>query len=165
MRIIGVDPGTRILGYCVIDQENDAPQCLTWGTIQGGPSKEVATRLGILYSDLKNIIEQWKPSILAIEEPFVAPARGAKSAVTVGQAQAIALLLAVQYGLTIYRYAPTTVKSTVANYGAGSKQQVQHSVRVLLGLGQEQIPEDASDAIAIALCHIYQTRARELVGQ
>tara|TARA_B100000686_G_scaffold312613_1_gene357307 strand:+ start:101 stop:601 length:501 start_codon:yes stop_codon:yes gene_type:complete len=163
MRIIGVDPGTKILGYCVIDQKNDALQCLTWGVIKGGPSKEVADRLGILYSGLHSVIEEWKPDVLAIEEPFVAPTRGAKSAVTVGQAQSIALLLAVQNEIPIHRYAPTNVKSTVANYGAGSKQQVQHSVRVLLELGEEEMPEDASDAIAIALCHIYQTRYRQLV--
>ena len=86
---------------------------------------------------MHDIIEEWKPDVLAIEEPFVAPTRGAKSAVTVGQAQSIALLLAVQNEMSIYRYAPTNVKSTVANYGAGSKLQVQQSVRVLLGLGEE----------------------------
>ena len=163
MRILGVDPGTKILGYCVIDQNNEALQCLTWGVVKGGPSKEVANRLGILYSGLHDIIEEWKPDVLAIEEPFVAPTRGAKSAVTVGQAQSIALLLAVQNEMSIHRYAPTNVKSTVANYGAGSKLQVQHSVRVLLGLGEEEMSEDASDAIAIALCHIYQPRYRQLV--
>ena len=77
MRILGVDPGTKILGYCVIDLNNEALQCLTWGVVKGGPSKEVANRLGILYSGLHDIIEEWKPDVLAIEEPFVAPTRGA----------------------------------------------------------------------------------------
>ncbi|MQF85883.1 MAG: crossover junction endodeoxyribonuclease RuvC [SAR202 cluster bacterium] len=158
MRVIGVDPGTKVLGYCILDTLDRDVKCLTSGTILGGSSKEVAYRLGILYRELQNVIEYWKPDTLAIEEPFVAPSRGAKSAILVGQAQSVALILAVRHGISIHRYAPTKVKSLVASYGAGTKQQVQASVRILLGLGDEPLSEDASDAIAIALCHIYQTK-------
>ena len=165
MRILGVDPGTRTMGYSVLDLDDDAdtPRCLDYGTFDGGRSKEIAERLHLLLGALQALAERWTPDQLAIEEPFVAAARGAKSAVAVGQAQAVALLVAARAGIPIHRYSPATVKSAVANYGAGDKAQVQRSVRILLGLGDEPMAEDASDAIAIALCHAQTLRAAERV--
>ena len=165
MRILGVDPGTQTMGYSVLDlgDDSDTPRCLDYGTFDGGRSKEIAERLHSLLGDLQALMERWGPDQLAIEEPFVAAARGAKSAVAVGQAQAVALLVAAHAGIPIHRYSPASVKSAVANYGAGDKAQVQRSVRILLGLGDEPMAEDASDAIAIALCHAQTLRAEERV--
>ena len=109
-------------------------------------------------------MDRWTPDQLAIEEPFVSPQRGAKSAVAVGQAQAVALIVAAEAGLPVRRYPPAKVKRAVANYGAGTKRQVQRSAQLLLGLGGEPMSEDASDAIAIALCHAHELRAGERVN-
>ena len=161
MRILGVDPGTRFLGYGVLDVDGERTDCVTWGTLEGGKSKEMHERLYLLQQGLAEVVERWRPDHLAIEEPFVAPTRGAKSAIAVGQAQAVALLLAVGAGMSVHRYAPSTVKAAVANYGGGTKAQVQQTVRLLLKLGPGPMSEDASDALAVALCHIQQWRAAE----
>ena len=163
MRVLGVDPGTRFLGYGVLDVDGDRSSCLAWGTIEGGKSKEIHIRLFQIQQVLRDVIERWKPDQLAIEEPFVAPERGAKSAVAVGQAQAVALLLAAAHDIPVHRYAPSQVKSTVANYGMGSKAQVQRTVQLVLGLGTEPMSEDASDALAIALCHAQFSRTANRV--
>lgn len=164
MRILGVDPGTRTMGYGLLDLNDGPPACVAWGTLEGGPSKEIADRLRLLFAGLKDVVDRWAPDQLAIEEPFVSPQRGAKSAVAVGQAQAVALLVAAEAGLPVRRYPPAKVKSAVANYGAGTKQQVQRSAQLLLGLDGEPMPEDASDALAVALCHAHQLRDSERVG-
>ncbi len=165
MRILGVDPGTQKMGYSILDldDDSDTPCCLDYGTFDGGRSKEIAERLHVLLGELEALAQRWAPDQLAIEEPFVAAARGAKSAVAVGQAQAVALLVAARAGIPIHRYSPASVKSAVANYGAGDKAQIQRSVRILLGLGDAPMAEDASDAIAIALCHANTLRAAERV--
>ncbi len=164
LRVLGVDPGTRFLGYGVLDVDGGQMECLAWGTLQGGKSRDIHERLFSIHQGLHDIATRWRPDQLAVEEPFVAPARGAKSAVAVGQAQAVALLIAAAFSMSVHRYAPSQVKSTVANYGAGSKAQVQRAVQLVLGLGVEPMSEDASDALAIALCHVQQARLKALVG-
>lgn len=164
MRVLGVDPGTRFLGYGVLDVDGGDVKCLAWGTLEGGKNRDIHERLFTLYQGLHDIATRWRPDQLAVEEPFVAPARGAKSAVAVGQAQAIALIIAAAFGMSVHRYAPSKVKATVANYGAGTKAQVQRAVQLVLGLGPDPMSEDASDALAIALCHTQQTRLQALVG-
>lgn len=165
MRILGVDPGTRFLGYGVIDVDGEALSCRAWGTLEGGPSKEIGERLFRIQEALREVVDRWEPDHVAIEEPFVAPQRGAKSAIAVGQAQAVALLLAARSSIPIHRYGPSQVKSAVANYGAGTKDQVQRTVQLLLGLGNGPMSEDASDALAIALCHVqYWRAAQRLAG-
>ena len=163
MRVLGVDPGTHHLGYGVLDVEQHSAGCLAWGTLEGGPSREVGERLLRIYQGLADVVDRWHPDGLAVEEPFVAPARGAKSAVAVGQAQAVALLVAAGVGMTVHRYSPAEVKSAVADYGAGGKAQVQRMVRVLLDLGEGPMSEDASDALAVALCHAQRWRTAQRV--
>ena len=163
MRVLGVDPGTRLMGYGVLDTDGERTECIAWGALEGGKSREIHQRLFRLHQGLADVVERFRPDELAIEEPFVAPERGAKSAVAVGQAQAVALLLAAAFGMSVHRYSPSQVKSSVANYGAGSKAQVQRSVQLLLGLGTDPMSEDASDALAVALCHLQHRRAADLV--
>jgi crossover junction endodeoxyribonuclease RuvC len=164
MRVLGVDPGTKFMGFGVLDVDGDMPRCLDWGTLEGGNSKLVHERLYRIQTALIEVVERWKPDQLAIEEPFVAPARGAKSAVAVGQAQAVALLLAAPSGMEVHRYGPSQVKSAVANYGGGTKAQVQRTVQILLGLPREPMSEDASDALAVALCHLQYQRTAARLG-
>ena len=166
MRVLGVDPGTRFLGYGVLDtppEAGGAASCLAWGTLEGGRSKEIGERLLRIRQGLAEVVERWRPDQLAVEEPFVAIEHGAKSAVAIGQAQAVALILAAEAGIPVFRYLPSQVKSTVADYGAGTKQQVQRAVRLLLGLGEDAMSLDASDALAVALCHLQHWRVAERV--
>jgi crossover junction endodeoxyribonuclease RuvC len=164
MRVLGVDPGTRFLGYGVLEVDGPTTKCLAWGTLEGGKSREIHQRLYILHQALQEVVERWTPDEMAVEEPFVAPARGAKSAVAVGQAQAVALLLAAAGDMTVHRYLPSQVKAAVANYGAGNKAQVQRAVQLVLGLGNDPMGEDASDALAIGLCHIQHSREANITG-
>ncbi len=160
MRILGVDPGTHHMGFGVLDIDVKVTRCLQWGTLEAtGHNDPIHQRLQTLYNGLRQVVERWHPDHLAVEEPFVAPQRGAKSAVAVGQAQAVALLIAAQSNLEVHRYAPTQVKSAIGDYGAGTKAQVQRMVRTVLGLGTEPMSEDASDALAVALCHLYTWRS------
>jgi crossover junction endodeoxyribonuclease RuvC len=165
MRVLGVDPGTKFLGYGVLEVDGPSTRCLAWGTLEGGKSREIHRRLFLLHQSLREVVDRWSPDEMAIEEPFVAPERGAKSAVAVGQAQAIALLLAAATGMSVHRYAPSQVKAAVANYGAGNKAQIQRAVQLVLGLGpSDAMGEDASDALAIGLCHIQYSRTASITG-
>ena len=155
MRVLGVDPGTRFLGYGVLEVDGPSTKCLAWGTLEGGKKLEIHQRLFVLHQALREVVDRWDPDEMAIEEPFVAPARGA---------QAVALLLAAACGMTVHRYVPSQVKAAVANYGAGSKAQVQRAVQLVLGLGTDPMGEDASDALAIGLCHIQHSRTANSTG-
>ena len=165
MRILGVDPGTHQLGFGVLDSTGSTPRCLAWGHISAGRNAPIHERLHQLHQELRQVVERWQPQHLAVEEPFVAPERGAKSAVAVGQAQAIAFLLAAETGMQVHCYAPSQVKLAVGDYGASAKSQVQRMVQMVLGMEQKPMSEDASDALAIALCHLHHWRAGEQVRQ
>ena len=156
-RILGVDPGTHRLGFGVLEVEAAEPRILDWGCLEARRSEPVHLRLHHLHRQLGLVVERWRPGHLAVEEPFVNSQRGAKSAMAVGQAQAVALLLAAEAGMEVFRYAPTQVKQMVSGSGAGAKDQVQRMVQMLLGLKQDPMPEDASDALAVALCHAWHS--------
>jgi crossover junction endodeoxyribonuclease RuvC len=163
MRVLGVDPGTQHLGYGVVDVDGTAVRAVAWGTVEGGRGLDIAVRLHRIHQGLAAITAQHRPEVLAVEEPFVSVERGAKAAVAVGQAQAVALLLAAGMNIPIHRYSPAKVKSAVANYGAGSKAQVQRTVQLVLGMSAEPMSEDASDALAVALTHVQEWRAAQRV--
>ena len=163
MRVLGVDPGTLRLGYGVVEEEADAPRCLEWGCLVAQKAEPVHRRLHQLYRGLEEVVERWRPDHLAVEEPFVAPTRGAKSGVVVGQAQAVALLLAAEANMEVHRYLPSHVKQALAGYGAGTKSQIQRMVQLVLGLDILPHPQDASDALAVGICHLRHLRAAERV--
>lgn len=166
MRILGVDPGTHRLGFGILEVDGPDVRCLDFGCLEAGKRDPIQARLHLLHQGLMDVASRWQPDHLAVEEPFVAPERGAKSGVAVGQAQALALLVAADRGLEVHRYAPSTVKAAASGYGAGTKDQVQRALRLLLGLGPEPMSEDASDAIAVALCHVqhWRTSLRAVVS-
>ena len=163
MRVVGVDPGTVKLGFGVVEEEGGGLRCLDWGCLTADQGAPIHQRLHQLHQELGAVMERWRPEELAVEEPFVAPSRGAKSAVAVGQAQAVALLLAAAHDMQVHRYSPAQVKQAVADYGAGTKAQVQRMVQLLLGLEDASMSLDASDALAVALCHLSHRRAAERV--
>ena len=161
MRILGIDPGTYRMGVGVMDSDNGELE-LVQPILLSPPKKDsLAVRLYYLYDKLIEIIGEWKPSEVAIEQPFVS--RNVRAAMAVGQAQAVAMVAAAYYGLPISMYSPREVKRSVTDYGGSSKEQVHEMVRVLLGLSELPGPSDVSDALAVAICHATSSQAREVI--
>ncbi len=149
-RILGIDPGSRITGYGVIDRRGANLGFVACGTIRTGRGRPLAERLVEIYEGLVNVIDLHAPDIAAVEEVFVA--RNPRSALLLGQARGVAVLAAMKSGIRVYDYSPRVVKQAVAGYGQADKAQVQHMVRALLGLSA--MPgNDAADALAVAICH------------
>jgi len=155
MRTLGVDPGTINLGYSVIEGEEEM-HMVDCGVINLSPRVSMEERLRSLYAELSKIIVKYKPNEVAIEEPFIG--HNIRSAFAVGRAQAIAILAAVNQELPVYYYSPARIKQQITNYGQSDKQQVQEMVRIQLGLSELPQPSDAADALAVAICHIQQSR-------
>ena len=155
MRILGIDPGTIKLGYSIVDAEEEI-QVVDYGVLNFPPRMPIEERLCALYVGLSEIIAKHRPDEVAIEEPFIG--RNVHSALAIGRAEAVAILAAANQGLAIHYYSPAQVKKQVTGYGRSDKQQVQEMVKIQLGLPQLPQPSDAADALAIAICHIQQSR-------
>ena len=149
--VLGIDPGTAILGYGVVLVEEDQLRPLDYGVITTPASLPVASRLLLLFDGLRRVIDRANPSEVAVEQLFFA--RNVQSALAVGQARGVALLAAAQSSLPICEYTPLQVKQAVAGYGRATKEQVQKMVQVMLRLDEIPRPDDAADALAIAMCH------------
>ena len=164
MRVLGIDPGTITLGYGVVEEREGELASVDYGALTTTPKTPLTQRLHILYRGLLEILARYEPSVAAIEEPFVA--KNARSALAVGQAVGMAIVAAAEKGIPIYQYTPTQVKRAVASYGRSSKEQVQEMVRIQLGLPSIPQPNDAADALAVALCHIQEMHlARVIRGE
>ena len=164
MRILGIDPGTVIMGYGVIIGDDDSIALVDYGTLKSPLRSPIGERLSYLYHKLMEIIARSKPDVVAVEQPFVM-SRNVKSALAIGRAHAIALLAAANSGLPAYEYTPTQVKQVVADYGASSKEQIQQMVRLQLGLAAVPEPDDAADALAVAICHLRQSHLTDLLAR
>ena len=162
MRILGIDPGTVVIGYGVIDSEADEMTLVECNALTCNQRSSMGERLSYLYNGLSQVIARHQPDAVAIEQPFVA--KNVRSALAIGKAQAVSILAAANRGIPTYEYTPAQVKQAVANYGASSKEQVQEMVRLQLGLAQSPQPLDASDALAVAICHVQETRLENLIG-
>ena len=167
MKVLGIDPGTLHLGYGLIEDGDDGPHAQDYGTLDFKSSLPIEERLFQVHSHIMNMIAMFRPDEIAIEEPFMG--RGASRfvgpAFAVGQAQAAVLIAAVSQGIPVFRYAPTQIKSSVADHGRASKEQVKTMVALTLSL-DEDIPDfDTADALAIALCHIRQRELANLVDR
>ncbi len=151
VRVLGIDPGSRVTGYGVVEVTGPGRyRYLECGVIQADRRQPIAMRLVEIASGLREVIDEFRPAVAAIEDVF--SHKNARSALLLGQARGVALLVASEAGLEVVSYAPALVKKTVTGKGAASKAQVQRMVTVLCGL--EKIPvSDASDALALALCH------------
>jgi crossover junction endodeoxyribonuclease RuvC len=163
MKILGIDPGTVVMGYGVIESEGEATVPVDYGGIAVPERYKAGERLNHLYQELLKIIQQHQPDVVAVEQPFIA--KNVKSAMAIGRAQAIALLAAASRKIPTFEYSPAQVKQRVANYGASSKEQIQEMVRLQLGLAETPQPNDAADALAVALCHVQEMHVNELLGE
>jgi crossover junction endodeoxyribonuclease RuvC len=150
MIILGIDPGIAITGYGIIRKERDALTCLDFGCIRTPAGLDMAERLKMLSAELKSVIKKHKPQSAAIEKLFFTT--NAKTVITVAQARGVALETLASYGVEIYEYTPLQVKQATTSYGKAEKSQVQKMVMLLLGLKDIPKPDDAADALAIAIC-------------
>ena len=162
MKILGIDPGTLVMGYGVIESEDDEIALLDFGALFGPEHSPVAERLSYLFNKLQEIIQRHQPDAVAVEQPFMA--KNVRSALAIGRAQAIALLAAAGRGIPTYEYTPAQIKQRVANYGASSKEQIQEMVRLQLGLAEVPQPNDAADALAVAICHVREMHLNNLLA-
>ena len=151
MRILGIDPGYGITGFGVIDSQKGTNRLISCGAITTPAGMDFSARLEIIYEDMRKLLEQAKPDAVAIEELFFG--QNVTTGIGVAQSRGVILLAIRQAGLQVYSYKPMQVKQAVVGYGNATKHQVQDMTKRLLGLQQMPKPDDAADAIAIALCH------------
>lgn len=161
MRVIGIDPGTLNLGFGILDENNGCIVPIKYGVISVSSKIKIENRLSSIYSQLCDVFNISKPDEVAIEEPFVAG--NVKSAFAIGRSQAIAILVAAQRNLPIYYYFPATIKQQISSYGGSSKYQVGEMVKIHLGLGESIIPQDATDSLAVAICHLNHRHVNNLI--
>ncbi len=161
MIIIGIDPGTATTGFGIIDYKETAQQqlsCLKYGIIETPAGMETAERLNIINLDLRRIIDDFQPEIIAIESLYFF--KNVKTVMPVSQARGVILLTAFQKKIPITEYTPLQAKTAVTGYGRATKNQVQQMVKNLLTLEKIPKPDDAADALAIAICCANHTRFR-----
>ena len=159
MRIIGIDPGTGILGFGVIDvQPNGKPQLVDAGVIRTPVHEDDAVRLLTIYEELTDIIATNKPAFMSVEKLFFA--RNVTTAMTVAQARGVVLLCGMQAGLTLAEYTPMQIKQAITGYGKADKKQMQEMVRMHLQLKEVPKPDDCADALAAALTHAQSVRLK-----
>ena len=156
MLVLGIDPGTATTGYGFIRDVDDGPTLVTYGVILTPAGTPMPQRLLTIYRELKQLIALHRPDTAAVEKLFFQ--RNVSTAMTVGQARGVALLALAEAGISIGEYNPRDVKQAVAGYGAADKPQMQGMVRAILNLAEIPRPDDAADALAVAICHLHSSR-------
>ena len=161
MRILGIDPGSRITGYGVIQAQSTQLALLACGTIRTGAETDFSKRLLVIFTDLCEVIQAHKPDVAAVEEIFLN--RNPSSTLKLGHARGVAMIAALQSGIEVFDYTALRVKQAVAGYGKAEKSQVQYMVRSLLGLYASS-SSDAADALAVAICHAHHLARNKALG-
>ncbi len=156
MRILGIDPGTGILGFGVIQITNGNPQMVDAGVIRTPVHEDDAVRLLTIYEELTDIIAATNPTLMSVEKLFFA--RNVTTAMTVAQARGVVLLCGMQAGMTIFEYTPMQIKQAITGYGKADKKQMQEMVKIHLKLTEVPKPDDCADALAAALTHFQNAR-------
>jgi crossover junction endodeoxyribonuclease RuvC len=166
MRVFGIDCGTEVTGYGVVESDDSGRQprmmLKGMGAIRLAKTKTLPVRLEQVFRELSAELVRWKPDAVAIEEVFYSV--NAKSALKLGQVRGVALLAAATQGLPVAEYAPLKIKSSVVGYGLAKKEQVQFMVARLLDMAEVPQPADAADALAVAICHIHTAQTLALQG-
>lgn len=160
MVIIGVDPGLATIGYGIIEKTGSKIKLLEYGSIQTQASTSIPERLEIIYNELDQIIKEFKPDEVAYERLF--HQKNSKTVIDVSQARGVEILVAQINNLKIFEYTPLQVKTAITGYGRASKQQMQESVKRLLNLTDIPKPDDAADALAIAICHSFSGKFSDM---
>jgi crossover junction endodeoxyribonuclease RuvC len=158
--VLGIDPGTAITGYGVVGEVQGELQPLAFGVIKTPADQPLPRRLQSIYRAISDLAEEWKPTAAAVEELFFS--RNVRTAMSVGQARGVALLALADAGLDVAEYTPLVIKQAVTGYGSADKAQMQDMVRLLLRLKKVPRPDDAADALAVAICHLHSARLAAL---
>lgn len=153
MRVLGIDPGSETLGWGVVEGSGMKYSLADYGTVKSNPKEPFSKRLMKVYRGVEEIVEQFQPNVLSIEDAFYSV--NVKVAMKLGQVRGVMLLLAEQRGIEIAEYAPRLIKQTVVGHGNAEKHQVAEMVRILLKMKTVPTPHDAADALAIAICHFH----------
>jgi crossover junction endodeoxyribonuclease RuvC len=157
VRILGIDPGSRLTGFAVIDADGDVMRACGFGVIRTGTG-EMPERLGAIFAGVGRVIREQGPEVLAIESIFLA--RNPQSALKLGQARGAAICAAFENGLPVFEYAPRAVKQAVVGTGKADKLQVAHMMQKLLRI-EDALAADAADALAVAVCHAHSQRLKD----
>ena len=160
MRVLGIDPGTAITGYGVVEEVAGNLKSLAFGVIRTPAGQPLPARLQLIYPGVMALATEWAPEAAAVEEIFFS--RNVRTAMSVGQARGVTLLALADAGLDVGEYTPLTIKQAVTGYGGADKAQVQEMVRLLLELTEVPRPDDAADALAVAICHFHSARLASL---
>lgn len=155
MKIFGIDPGSDRTGYGCVEQNRSRHALVVCGTLCGPARASFPDKLKAIHAGLTTLLARHRPDCVAVENIFYA--RNVRSALRLGHARGVALLAAAEAGLPVVEYSPAEIKRAVVGYGRAEKQQVQSMMRLLLGVDLDPWPLDASDALAVAICHLHST--------
>jgi crossover junction endodeoxyribonuclease RuvC len=155
MRILGIDPGSETTGYGLIESDGSSHSAILFGAIRTNTRQPFPKRLLDIYTHLVELLARERIDAVAIEEVFYSA--NVQSALKLGHARGVALLVAAQRELPVFEYSPLEIKSAIVGYGRAEKSQVQMMIRLLLHLSEIPTPDDASDALAVAICHSHRT--------
>lgn len=153
MTIFGIDPGYAIVGFGIVEYSANAFRTITYGAVSTDSKKIFYTRLSEIYDDISSLLDIYRPDAVAVEKLFFHTNQ--KTVIDVGQARGVIMLAVSQKGIPIYEYTPLQVKQAVVGYGRAEKQQVMEITKNLLHLNKLPTPDDAADALAIAICHAH----------
>lgn len=163
MLVLGIDPGTATTGYGLVEYRGGREIMLDYGTIRTPATLEMPLRLCAINRELHTLLQEFKPDAVAIEQLFFH--KNTKTAITVAQSRGVAVMTAASAGFTVAEYTPLQVKQAVVGYGKAEKKQVQIMVQQILGMKELPRPDDAADALAIAICHIHSHKINALISQ
>lgn len=155
MRVFGIDPGSERTGYGCLDTDGSRHRLVVCGAVVTPPRASFPEKLLAIHQSLRLLLAQHRPDCVAVENLFYA--KNVRSALKLGHARGVALLAAVEGGYPLFEYTPAEIKRTVVGYGRAEKAQVGEMIRLLLGLDEAPSPHDASDALAVAVCHVHST--------
>jgi len=160
MRILGVDPGTATTGFAVVEETTDSLRALVYGVVTTPSDQALPQRLQTIHRKVVKLAQDWEPDAAAVEELYFSV--NARTAMSVGQARGVILLAMAEAGLPVSEYSPLVIKQALTGYGGADKRQMQEMVRMVLGLSETPRPDDAADALAVAVCHLHSARLRAL---
>jgi crossover junction endodeoxyribonuclease RuvC len=162
VRVLGVDPGTAVTGWGVIEHRDGRAVHLAHGAVMTAPRQSLVAKLAAIHAALLDLCGHWRPDVLALEQSFVG--RNVQSAFRLGEVRGVAMLAASAKGVTVAEYAPAAIKLAVTGTGRAEKEQVQRAIMQELRVRERLVP-DAADALAVALCHVQTYRLRALLAE
>lgn len=163
MLVLGIDPGLALTGYGIVHERAGALQAVAYGVVRTSSKDPTPERLQMIYRELAALIDEHQPTGSAMEKLFFS--RNVSTAMSVGQARGVSILALADGGLDVAEYTPNEIKQTVAGYGNADKAQMQEMVRMLLGLDEVPRPDDAADALAVAICHLHTARFERFIEE